>query len=101
MIDHLLDGFNFERFVTDNRTRGAVVFQFIIIGEAAARISASMSQCYPDVPWSDARTMRNFIAHAYFDVDWQIVWDTATWDVPAMRVQVAEIIAAEGFGQEG
>jgi uncharacterized protein with HEPN domain len=94
-IERLLAGFSYERFVADERTRGAVVYQLIIVGEAATRISEPLIRRYPAVPWRDARMMRNFIAHTYFDVDWQIVWDTATRDVPAMRAQVVEIIALE------
>jgi uncharacterized protein with HEPN domain len=36
--------------------------------------------------------MRNFPAHRHFAIDWSIVWDTATQDVPALRQQVAAII---------
>jgi uncharacterized protein with HEPN domain len=41
---------------------------------------------------------RNIAVHAYFAVDWSIVWVTATQDAPQLRQQVSKILAAE-FGQ--
>jgi uncharacterized protein with HEPN domain len=33
--------------------------------------------------------------HAYFDLDWQILWDSATDDIPELRRRVLDILAAE------
>ncbi|MDX1581865.1 MAG: HepT-like ribonuclease domain-containing protein [Alphaproteobacteria bacterium] len=38
---------------------------------------------------------RNIAVHAYFSVDWNIVWVTATKDVPELRHLVAEILASD------
>jgi uncharacterized protein with HEPN domain len=32
--------------------------------------------------------------HAYFDLDWQILWNTATTDIPELRRQVRGILSA-------
>jgi len=39
--------------------------------------------------------LRNIAIHQYFGISWDIVWDTATQDVPVLRDQVAAILAAE------
>ncbi|MCP4546772.1 MAG: DUF86 domain-containing protein, partial [bacterium] len=47
----------------------------------------------PDVDWRDIVAFRNIAVHAYFSVDWSIVWTTATEDAPALRERVEKILA--------
>jgi len=39
--------------------------------------------------------VRHRIVHAYFDLDWQILWDAATDDIPALRREILHILATE------
>ena len=39
--------------------------------------------------------VRHRIVHAYFDLDWQILWDAATDDIPKLRRQLLSILATE------
>ena len=47
------------------------------------------------VPWRQIIAVRNRIAHAYFDLDWQILWDATIEDIPALRRNVSRILALE------
>jgi uncharacterized protein with HEPN domain len=47
---------------------------------------------YPLVPWQDIVAFRNIAVHAYFSVDWTIVWNAATVDVPALKKQIEAIL---------
>jgi uncharacterized protein with HEPN domain len=62
----------------------AVVRAVEILGEAASRLSAEAQATIPDVPWTSIVGMRNRLIHGYFDVDTEIVWKTATVEVPAL-----------------
>jgi uncharacterized protein with HEPN domain len=42
--------------------------------------------------------MRNLLVHAYFWVDWDILWTTATESMPRLEVQVAGILESSGLG---
>ena len=44
-------------------------------------------------------SVRNIAVHAYFTVQWDIVWATANDDVPGLRCQVIEILQAENPAQ--
>lgn len=63
-----------------------------IIGEAAARISADYREAHPEVPWTKIIGMRNFIFHAYFKTDPDILWNTATISVPELAAQVHALL---------
>lgn len=53
-----------------------------IIGEAASRVSHEAQDALPNVPWKEVTGMRNRLAHAYFDIDLDILWRTAREAVP-------------------
>lgn len=90
-----LVGYDLDRFVSDHVMRRAILQALTEIGEAATHVSTEVKQQHPHLPWDDARSFRNFAVHQYFAIDWQIVWDTATVNVPTLLPQVEAIIAAE------
>lgn len=82
-----------EDFLADTRTQQAVIFNIVIIGEAAARLTRDhpgFVGLHQEVPWKSMKGMRNRIAHGYFDIDLNIVWDTVQTALP----QLIETLAA-------
>lgn len=63
-----------------------------IITEAASRISDETKKQHPEIEWDVIRGMRNRLAHAYFDIDLGIVWESATSDVPRLLEAVERIL---------
>ena len=62
----------------------ALVRAIEIVGEAANRISEVTREAAADVPGGLIVSMRNRLIHAYFDVDNDVVWKTATEELPAL-----------------
>ena len=63
----------------------------IIIGEAVTKVMddyAEFSQAHGQVPWRNMRGMRNRIAHGYFDINLEVVWDTVQTALPALKSQL-------------
>ncbi len=84
-----------EGFIENDLVRSAVLQKISIIGEAAARLPKDFQNRYPQIPWADLIGFRNIVVHAYFSVDWETVWLTATQEVPELKQQIAEIISRE------
>jgi uncharacterized protein with HEPN domain len=66
-------------FFADKRTQQAVVFNLLIIGEAATKVlseHAAFAEQHPQLPWRSMKGMRNRLAHGYFDIDLAVVWQT-------------------------
>lgn len=76
---------NYQSFSDDFLTQDAVVRQLEIIGEATKRISRSLKEVNPDVPWADMAGMRDVLIHDYIDVDMDIVWKTATESITHLQ----------------
>jgi uncharacterized protein with HEPN domain len=67
--------FDYEVFLTDDKTIDAVVRNFEIIGEAANRIDPDFRDQNPAIEWKRLRGFRNRIVHDYFGIDYEIVWN--------------------------
>ena len=83
-----------EHFLVDKRTQQAVVMSLIIIGEAATKVMdgyEGFTQVHPEVPWRSMRNMRNRMAHGYFDVSLDIVWDTVKVWLPDLLKQLPSV----------
>lgn len=74
-IKRYTTGFDFDSFVSDEKTMDAVVRNFEIIGEAANRIDPDFRDNNPEIEWKRIRGFRNRIIHEYFGIDYEIVWE--------------------------
>ena len=84
-----------DSFLRDEVLTAAVLHHLTVIGEAISRLSVELRGRYPDVPWRQIIGVRHRIVHAYFDLDWQILWDAAASDIPELRRQVLGILMTE------
>lgn len=71
----------------------ALVKDIEVIGEAASKVSQETRDKYAAIPWLDIINMRNRLIHAYFDIDLEIVWDTATKDIPPLIAELEKIVS--------
>ena len=67
--------FDFNSFLSDDKTMDAVVRNFEIIGEAANRIDDDFRLKHSEIEWKRIRGFRNRIVHDYFGIDYEIVWE--------------------------
>ena len=79
-------------FLASDLLQSAVLQKLLIIGEAAARISPELKIKLPEVPWSRIVAFRNMAVHAYFSVEWPIVWTAATEEAPLLRAQILPLL---------
>lgn len=70
---------------TDRMLLFAVVRAIEIVGEAASKVTSETREAAPSVPWTAIVSMRNRLIHGYFDIDTDLVWKTATEEIPGLR----------------
>lgn len=98
-IASYVEGFDPEKFRRDRRTVDAVLRNIAVIGEAARSIPEDIRELRPEVPWVDIADMRNVVVHEYFGVDLEILWRTATVDVPELLQAIRDL--ASGLADDG
>ena len=70
----------------------AVVRNLEIIDEAAKHLPAEVQSKMPDIEWSKAAAFRDVIAHAYFGLNVQIVWDVVQAKIPDIARSVEALL---------
>ncbi len=91
-IEKYVQGLTFDEFAKDNKTIDAVIRNFEIIGEATKHIPDKVTKAYPDVPWKEMAGMRDKLAHEYFGVVLEIVWETIKERFPILKTTIKEIL---------
>ncbi|MHB8210439.1 MAG: HepT-like ribonuclease domain-containing protein [Acidithiobacillus sp.] len=82
-------------FINDKRTQQAVIMNLIIIGEAATKVMdiyPEFAEDHSEIPWRSMRGMRNRIAHGYFDINLDVVWDTIQTALPELAAQISGVV---------
>jgi uncharacterized protein with HEPN domain len=79
----------------DENLRMTLAHLVQIIGEAARRVSLRFQQGHPEIPWRNIIGMRHKVIHDYLHVDYDIVWDVVTVDLPPLVVNLDRIVPRE------
>ena len=77
-------GMTYKDFVYDELHFDAVLHNLEIIGEAVKNISESKRKAYPNVKWRKIAGFRDIVAHEYFGVNEETVWDIVENEIPAL-----------------
>jgi uncharacterized protein with HEPN domain len=92
-----VEGLTKQDFLEDKRTQQAVILNLILIGEEATRIlqdHEAFANGHPQVPWRSMKGMRNRIAHGYFDINLDVVWETVQSALPDLLRQLPAVRAS-------
>lgn len=82
----------YEDFINDERLSKAICRSLEIIGEASSKVTSDLKANYTSIPWRELSDLRNKIIHNYFGIDYDIVWDVITTNIPELKEQINLII---------
>lgn len=68
-----------------------MLHQLLVVGEAVKRLSPEFRESRPDVPWKKIAGMRDFLIHAYDNVDVESVYETLKTDVPDLLERLRDV----------
>ncbi|MBC8504143.1 MAG: DUF86 domain-containing protein [Chloroflexi bacterium] len=83
---------SYDAFLADHKTQDAILYNLIIIGEAANQISEDFQDQHHLIPWSSMIGTRNIIAHGYDQVKLQIVWEILQRDLDTLKREILRVI---------
>ncbi len=70
----------------------ALVRLLEIIGEASNNLTIELKNEFSNVEWSALKGLRNVLAHEYFGVDYELVWNLIIDQVPDLKIKVNRIL---------
>ena len=90
-IEEFVEGIDQTEFENSRKIQSAVLYQFIIIGEAITSLSLETTEAH-QYPWHKPRAFRNFLAHEYFGIKMAMVWNAIIYDLPELKSVIIRII---------
>ena len=94
-IEEYLGDLDFKRFKMNYLVVDAIIRNFEIIGEASKNIPLDIKDKYPEIPWEKMYGLRNLIAHEYFGIDYEMIWEIAKNNLPQNRIDLELIVEKE------
>ena len=91
-IEVFIGEMGYEEFLKDKKTQKAVVWQIHIVGEATKNIPESIREKYKEIPWKYMARIRDKIAHFYFGIDYEIVWNVIKEKLPEIKRMSEKIL---------
>ncbi len=101
-LHHMLDeaiyietntsGLTQTAFMQSQTLQRAFVRSLEIIGEASKHVPTDFRARYQDVPWKEMAGIRDRLIHDYMAVDYEIVWDVISTEIPSLVSELEEII---------
>ena len=93
-------GSSYEDLFVDEMRLEAIIRNFEIIGEASSKISQDIRDKYPFIEWRKILDFRNVLAHEYFGIDYEIMWEIIKDKLPDLHKNIQVIIEKEKVGKE-
>ncbi|WP_373499114.1 DUF86 domain-containing protein [Desulfococcus sp.] len=105
-LSHILDAVKQIRIYTSNVTetqfhqdrliQDGVLRQLEVIGEACRNLPVEFHEKHPEIPWQEIIGLRNRLAHAYFSISIEIVWEVVVNELDSLEKNVTTLLAQTG-----
>jgi uncharacterized protein with HEPN domain len=91
VIQDYIQGYTYEEFIQDRKTKDAVIRNLEIVGEASNHLSDAYKNKNDQIPWRQMIGIRNRIIHEYFGVDYAIVWNIISKNLESIRIDLEKL----------
>lgn len=86
---------SYENLLKDEMRLEAITRNLEIIGEASVKVPQDIKDKYPFIEWRKISDFRNILAHEYFGIDYEIMWNIINDKLPVLETRIKTVIAQE------
>ena len=83
---------NSDTFYNDEIKFDAVLMNFVVLGEMVSKLSNDFKSENNHIEWNDVKAFRNIVAHDYFGINANEVWDIVQFDIPDLKSKLNAVI---------
>jgi uncharacterized protein with HEPN domain len=80
-------------FARDSMVFDAILQNLLVVGEASKRLPDGIKARMPSIQWRAIAGMRDIVAHGYFSLDVDLVWDTASHKIPELKQDIDRVLS--------
>ena len=84
-----------DQFEREWMIQDVLIRELEVLGEAAGRVTRELTASHTQIPWREITGLRHKLIHDYFVVALDVVWDTATVDVPDLHPLLIALLEQE------
>lgn len=77
-------------YVEDNVTK-VLIYDLIVLGEAANNLSDGFAKSHPEVEWADIAGLRHKLVHDYAGINFDTLWNVVSKDIPVLLPKIKAI----------
>jgi len=81
-----------DDFYHDTKSFDACMIHFINIGEMIERLSPDFKISHDNIPWQEIKNFRNLVAHNYFGIDADEIWDIIQNHLPTLKQNIHSLL---------
>ncbi len=81
-----------DEFYHDSKSFDATMMQFVVIGEIISRIDKNFKNKHNHIPWQKIKDFRNIIAHNYFGIDADEIWEIINTKLLPLKKEILKLL---------
>jgi len=93
-IDRFVGDMTLDELKEDEKTSSAVIRKFEIIGEATKYMPKKITDKYKGIQWKSMAGMRDRLIHAYFGIDFNLVWSAIKTEIPKLKPKLKKVLSS-------
>ena len=91
-VSRYIEGLDQSEVMQNELIVDAILRNLMVIGEAAKKLPGEWKQRYGDIEWRKIAGLRDVIAHEYFQLDEEILWDIVSNKLPELKHVVSRML---------
>jgi uncharacterized protein with HEPN domain len=89
-----------NQLLGDLELQESILWNLLILGEALTHVPEEVKDQFPQINWRRTRRLRNLVAHAYFGIDWEVMFRVSRSFLPKLIVGLEEAVSRHPVPQD-